>query len=83
MVKGAGRETLYRTSGVITKAKSNPNSYLWTTHELGTAAHLYTSHGFKLLEEKESTDFGKPLREQKYELNLLPVRQPTKEDQSF
>lgn len=46
-------------------------SYLWTTHELSTAAFLYKRHGFKLTEEKESTAFGKPLREQRYDL-LLP-----------
>ena len=45
-------------------------SYLWTTHELSTAASLYKHHGFRLAEEKESTAFGKPLREQKYELIL-------------
>ena len=45
-------------------------SYLWTTHELSTAAILYTRHGFKLTEEKESTAFGKPLREQRYDLVL-------------
>jgi GNAT superfamily N-acetyltransferase len=43
-------------------------SYLWTTDELDTAASLYQKHGFKLTEEKESTAFGKPLRERKYEL---------------
>jgi GNAT superfamily N-acetyltransferase len=45
-------------------------SYLWTTHELSTAAFLYKRHGFHLTEEKESTAFGKPLREQRYELVL-------------
>ena len=44
------------------------SSYLWTTHELTAAASLYKKHGFKLTEEKESTVFGKPLREQRYEL---------------
>ncbi len=43
-------------------------SYLWTTHELSTAAFLYKRVGFKLTEEKESTAFGKPLREQRYDL---------------
>jgi GNAT superfamily N-acetyltransferase len=46
-------------------------SYLWTTHELFTAALLYKRHGFTLTEEKESTAFGKPLREQRYDLVLL------------
>jgi GNAT superfamily N-acetyltransferase len=45
-------------------------SYLWTTHELFTAALLYKRHGFTLTEEKESTAFGKPLREQRYDLVL-------------
>jgi len=45
-------------------------SYLWTTHELSTAAFLYKRVGFKLTEEKESTAFGKPLREQRYDLRL-------------
>jgi peptidyl-dipeptidase Dcp len=45
-------------------------SYLWTTHELFTAAALYKRLGFKLTEEKESTAFGKPLREQRYDLVL-------------
>ena len=45
-------------------------SYLWTTHELLTAAALYKRLGFKLTEEKESTAFGKPLREQRYDLVL-------------
>lgn len=43
-------------------------SYLWTTHELSIAASLYKRHGFELTEEKESTAFGKPLREQRYDL---------------
>jgi peptidyl-dipeptidase Dcp len=42
-------------------------SYLWTTHELTTAATLYKRAGFQLTEEKESTAFGKPLREQRYD----------------
>lgn len=45
-------------------------SYLWTTHELSTAASLYKRLGFQLTEEKQSTAFGKPLREQRYDLVL-------------
>jgi GNAT superfamily N-acetyltransferase len=45
-------------------------SYLWTTNELFRAAFLYKRHGFTLTEEKESTAFGKPLREQRYDLIL-------------
>jgi GNAT superfamily N-acetyltransferase len=45
-------------------------SYLWTTHELTAAASLYKRVGFKLTEEKESTAFGKPLREHRYDLSV-------------
>jgi ribosomal protein S18 acetylase RimI-like enzyme len=44
------------------------SSYLWTTHELHTAAALYTRHGFRLTEEKSSSAFGKPLTERRYDL---------------
>ena len=52
-------------------------SYLWTTHELTTAANLYKRFGFQLTEEKESTAFGKPLREQRYDLILVSVTSVT------
>ncbi len=44
------------------------SSYLWTTHELPSAAHLYKKFGFTLTEEKKSNAFGKPLVEQRYDL---------------
>ncbi len=43
-------------------------SYLWTTNDLTSAANLYKRFGYKLTEEKESTAFGKPLKEQRYDL---------------
>jgi len=45
-------------------------TYLWTTHELDAAIHLYKRIGFKLTEEKVSTAFGKALTEQRYDLTL-------------
>jgi len=50
------------------KEKQYQSAYLWTTHELSVAASLYTKHGFKLTESKESVAFGKPLKEQRYDL---------------
>jgi ribosomal protein S18 acetylase RimI-like enzyme len=44
------------------------SSYLWTTHEQDTAAFLYKRRGFILTEEKDSNAFGKPLKEQRYDL---------------
>ncbi len=42
-------------------------SFLLTTDELGAAAKLYTSHGFKMTERIPSNAFGKSLIEQRYE----------------
>jgi len=44
--------------------------YLWTTNELPAAAHLYKRVGFVLTEEKDTTNFGKPVTEQRYDLVL-------------
>jgi ribosomal protein S18 acetylase RimI-like enzyme len=52
------------------KKSGYTSSYLWTTNELTAAAHLYKQHGFELTEEKESTTFGKLLKEQRYDLVL-------------
>lgn len=50
------------------KEKDYQSSYLWTTNELDAAASLYKKHGFILTEEKPSTNFGKRLIEQRYDL---------------
>lgn len=50
------------------KEKGYKSSYLWTTHELYAAACLYKRAGFILTEEKDSTAFGVPLKEQRYDL---------------
>ena len=47
------------------------SSYLWTTSEQETAASLYLRYGFTLTEEKASTTFGKPLKEQRYDLRIV------------
>ncbi len=46
------------------------SAFLWTTHEQQAAVHLYRSKGFVLTEETDSTAFGKPLKEQRYDLIL-------------
>ena len=50
------------------KEKNYKFAYLWTTHELVNAASLYKKYGFRLTEEKQSSDFGKLLTEQRYDL---------------
>lgn len=58
---------LYMEQLMLLKYKS---SYLLTVDELPAAASLYKRHGFVLVEEKPFGEFGKPLIEQRYELNL-------------
>ncbi|HEY1869989.1 MAG TPA: GNAT family N-acetyltransferase [Chitinophagaceae bacterium] len=50
------------------KEKKYRSSFLWTTNELPTSAHLYKKFGFKLTEEKRSNAFGKAVVEQRYDL---------------
>jgi peptidyl-dipeptidase Dcp len=52
------------------KEKQYGSAYLWTTNEQKTAAALYKRYGFKPVEEKPSSAFGKELTEQKYVLVL-------------
>ncbi len=54
------------------RQKGYKHAYLWTTHELHAAAALYAMHGFRLTEEKESTAFGKLVKEQRYDLLVTP-----------
>lgn len=66
---GLGRELLNLYMDFLREC-GYKKSYLWTTHELYAAASLYKHFGFQLSEEKESTAFGKPLIEQRYDLSL-------------
>ncbi len=53
------------------KASHYKGAYLLTTKELPAAAHLYTSHGFVLKDERATVfPFGKEVVEQRYELKL-------------
>ncbi len=52
------------------REKRYKHAYLWTTHEQEAAAYLYMKAGFTLTEQKNSTSFGKPLIEQRYDLYI-------------
>ncbi len=45
-------------------------AYLWTTNELPASAHLYRKFGFRLAEEHVSASWGKPVVEQRYEVEV-------------
>jgi GNAT superfamily N-acetyltransferase len=63
---GLGKKMMQQFFDFV-KEKNYSGVYLWTTHEQTAAASMYKGYGFKLTEEKDSTAFGKPLKEQKYE----------------
>jgi peptidyl-dipeptidase Dcp len=52
------------------KEKNYRSAYLVTTDEQLAGIKLYERYGFTLTEEKPSNTFGKPLVEQRYDLNL-------------
>ena len=63
--KGIGKLLMDRFMQFLDDANYQ-GAYLWTTNEQIQAAALYTRYGFRLAEEKDSTAFGKPLKEQRY-----------------
>ena len=44
--------------------------FLWTFDGLSAARHLYEKHGFRIVEQVEGTQWGKPLTEQKMVVEL-------------
>lgn len=62
---GLGRHLLDEFLAFM-QARGYTSAYLWTTHELSAAAHLYAAFGFQIAEEKTTNAFGKTVVEQKY-----------------
>lgn len=69
--KGLGKLLMDRFMRFLKEANYR-GAYLWTTNEQIQAAVLYTRYGFRLTEEKDSTTFGKLLKEQRYDYQNLP-----------
>lgn len=57
--------------------------YLWTFKGLEQARHLYEKHGFRLVFEKQGTQWGKKVLEQRYELVLADDSHHMKEEQTL
>ena len=66
---GIGNELISRA---VEFCRNNryPRIYLWTFEGLDTARYLYEKLDFKLCEEHELDQWGQPISEQKFELNL-------------
>ena len=67
---GLGKKLMQLYTNFL-KEKKYASSFLWTTKELYAAASLYKKFGFTLTEEVDSTAFGKPVKEQRYDLNII------------
>lgn len=67
--KGLGKG-LMQEFMTFAKEKGYAGAYLWTTEELYTAAGIYQQQGFTLTEEHLSADFGKNVKEQRYDLRF-------------
>ncbi len=66
---GLGKKLMQLFLGFL-KSAGYKSGYLWTTNEQTTAAKLYSKFGFTLTQELQSNRFGKPLKEQRWELNV-------------
>jgi GNAT superfamily N-acetyltransferase len=72
--KGAGNR-LIQTAIDFCRNKHYERIYLWTFEGLHAARHLYEKYGFKLVEEHKGKQWGKAVKEQRFELELTKVFQ--------
>lgn len=69
---GIGRYFIEQAMAFIDE-KGFDSTYLWTFKGLDSARHLYENAGFKVVEEFEGTQWGKPIIEQKF-IRQSPVK---------
>ncbi|MEO0533721.1 MAG: GNAT family N-acetyltransferase [Cyanobacteria bacterium P01_A01_bin.123] len=67
--KGVGRQ-LIRTAIDFCRDQRYRRVYLWTFEGLDAARHLYEKMGFVLVEQFRGTQWGNPVNEQRFELEL-------------
>jgi GNAT superfamily N-acetyltransferase len=61
---------LLKKSLDFSAAAGHRRIYLWTFSGLNPARHLYEKFGFRLVEEKEGLQWGKEVKEQKFQLDI-------------
>jgi len=67
--KGAGNR-LIRSAIDFCRKKDYERIYLWTFEGLHAARHLYEKYGFELVEEHKGKQWGKTVKEQRFELKI-------------
>jgi GNAT superfamily N-acetyltransferase len=68
--RGLGKRLLHAALE-FSRERGYESAMLWTVEGLKTAAHLYTSAGFLLVEQKASSMGGVDVVEQRYEIRVL------------
>ncbi|MEM8642994.1 MAG: GNAT family N-acetyltransferase [Cyanobacteria bacterium P01_G01_bin.54] len=67
--KGIGKQ-LINLAIDFCRSRQYTRVYLWTFEGLNTARYLYEKMGFVLVEQGQGNQWGKPVNEQRFELNL-------------
>ncbi|MDY6880925.1 MAG: GNAT family N-acetyltransferase [Thermodesulfobacteriota bacterium] len=67
--KGAGNHLIKRAVSFCQRKKYN-KIYLWTFDGLNPARHLYEKVGFRLVEERQGTQWGTEVNEQRFEFSF-------------
>ncbi|MGZ7210313.1 MAG: GNAT family N-acetyltransferase [Methanobacterium sp.] len=70
---GAGRKLFDMTIDFCVE-KGYKKVYLWTFSTLDAARHLYEGKGFKLKETRENNEWGTPVLEELWELDILTFK---------
>jgi len=66
---GAGSR-LINTAINFCREKKYKSIYLWTFSKLQAARHLYSKNGFRITFTQENTDWGVPIMEERWDLEL-------------
>jgi len=67
--KGAGNQ-LMNAAMDFCRSRGYSRVYLWTFEGLNAARHLYEKTGFRLVEQRKGSQWGREVNEQRFELEL-------------
>ena len=67
--KGVGNQPMNTAMGFC-RSRGHRRVYLWTFEGLNAARHLYEKNGFRLVEQRKGSQWGREVNEQRFELEL-------------
>ena len=68
--RGAGNQLMNTAIGLC-QNRGYKKVFLWTFEGLGAARHLYEKNGFRVVEEHQGTQWGREVKEQRFECSLM------------